>query len=161
VQAYGTLTNLPRPNFSEVVVATLFERVQALLAPALRADSVALDVEVHESGFSVRADPQQLEQVLINLVRNAAEALTGRTDGRVVLRGFRDQQGKVSIQVVDNGPGIDAALLSDIFVPFFTTKRHGTGVGLSVSRQIMLLNKGLISVKTAPGQGSEFTLKFR
>ena len=161
VQAYGTLTNLPRPNFSDVVVATLFERVHALLAPALKAEGVALEVEVREPGLSVRADPQQLEQVLINLVRNAAEALTGRAEGRVVLRGFRDQQRKVSIQVVDNGPGIEAALLGDIFVPFFTTKRHGTGVGLSVSRQIMLLNKGLIAVKTAPGQGSEFTLKFR
>jgi len=131
------------------------------LAPALKAEGVALEVEVREPGLSVRADPQQLEQVLINLVRNAAEALTGRAEGRVVLRGFCDQQRKVSIQVVDNGPGIEAALLGDIFVPFFTTKRHGTGVGLSVSRQIMLLNKGLIAVKTAPGQGSEFTLKFR
>ena len=79
----------------------------------------------------------------------------------VVLRGARDDHGKVLIQVIDNGPGIDATHLDDIFLPFFTTKRGGSGVGLSVSRQIMALNKGMLTVKTTPGAGSEFTFRFR
>jgi len=109
----------------------------------------------------VRADPQQIEQVLINLLKNAAEALAGRDGAQVILRGARDDHGKVLIQVIDNGPGIDAIHLDDIFLPFFTTKRSGSGVGLSVSRQIMALNKGMLTVKSAPGAGSEFTLRFR
>ena len=161
VQAYSALTNLPRPSVADVDVAVLLDRVHALMAPALEADDVRLEVQAAGANLTVRADPQQIEQVLINLVKNAAEALAGRDDGRVLLRGSRDDRGKVLIQVIDNGPGIDSAHLDDIFLPFFTTKRSGSGVGLSVSRQIMALNKGLLTVRTALGTGSEFTLKFR
>jgi two-component system nitrogen regulation sensor histidine kinase NtrY len=161
VQAYSALTNLPRPSIADVDVAGLLDRVQVLMGPALATDGVALQVQAVGGNLTVRADPQQIEQVLINLVKNAAEALAGRDDGRVVLRGARDDQGKVLMQVIDNGPGIDAAHVDDIFLPFFTTKRSGSGVGLSVSRQIMALNKGLLSVKPALGGGSEFTLRFR
>jgi len=161
VQAYSVLTNLPRPSITEVDVATLLDRVHALMAPTLADERVVLQVQVAGANLAVRADPQQIEQVLINLLKNAAEALAGREDGRVILRGTRDDHGKVLIQVIDNGPGIEATHLDDIFLPFFTTKRSGSGVGLSVSRQIMALNKGVLTVKTAPGAGCEFTLKFR
>jgi C4-dicarboxylate-specific signal transduction histidine kinase len=134
--------------------------VNALMAPAL-AEGLRLEAQSVGVNLTARADSQQIEQVLINLVKNAAEALAGRADGRIVLRAARDDNGKVLIQVIDNGPGIDPALIDDIFLPFFTTKRSGSGVGLSVSRQIMALNKGVLTVKTAPGSGSEFTLRFR
>jgi len=161
VQAYSVLTNLPRPSLAEVDVAVLIDRVHALMAPVLDAEGVGLDVQAVGAHMVVRADPQQIEQVLINLVKNAAEALAGRDGGRVILRGVRDDRGKVLIQVIDNGPGIDTAHVDDIFLPFFTTKRNGSGVGLSVSRQIMALNKGLLTVETAVGRGSEFTIRFR
>ena len=161
VQAYSVLTNLPRPSIVDVDVAALLDRVHALLAPVLQAEGVELQVQAVGAHMAVRADPQQIEQVLINLVKNAGEALAGRDGGHVLLRGARDDHGKVLVQVIDNGPGIDAAHLDDIFLPFFTTKRSGSGVGLSVSRQIMALNKGLLTVKTALGTGSEFTLRFR
>src|SRR5690606_12627843 len=98
---------------------------------------------------------------LINLVKNAAEALEGREGGRIVLSAGRDAHGKAVIEVSDDGPGIDPAHADSIFVPFFTTKRHGTGVGLTISRQIMFLNNGLISVASTPGEGCRFTLRFR
>jgi two-component system, NtrC family, nitrogen regulation sensor histidine kinase NtrY len=161
VQAYSVLTNLPRPSIAEVDVAVLLDHVHALMAPALEAEGTGVQVQVVGANLTARADPQQIEQVLINLLKNAAEALAGRDDARVLLRGTRDDHGKVLIQVIDNGPGIDAAHLDDIFLPFFTTKRSGSGVGLSVSRQIMALNKGMLTVKTGPGTGSEFTLRFR
>ena len=161
VQAYSVLTNLPRPNLAEVDIAVLLDHVQALMAPSLEAEGVGLQVEAVGANMTVRADPQQIEQVLINLLKNAAEALAGREGGRVLLRGARDDHGKVQLHVIDNGPGIDAAHLDNIFLPFFTTKRSGSGVGLSVSRQIMALNKGMLTVKTTPGAGSEFTLRFR
>jgi two-component system, NtrC family, nitrogen regulation sensor histidine kinase NtrY len=160
VQAYSVLTNLPRPSIAEVDVVALLDRVHALMAPALETEGASLQVQVAGANLTVRADPQQIEQVLINLLRNAAEALAGR-GGHVILRVARDDHGKVLIQVIDDGPGIDAAHLDNIFLPFFTTKRSGSGVGLSVSRQIMALNKGMLTVKTAPGAGSEFTLRFR
>jgi two-component system nitrogen regulation sensor histidine kinase NtrY len=160
VQAYSVLTNLPRPSIAEVDVVALLDRVHALMAPTLETEGASLQVQVTGANLTVRADPQQIEQVLINLLRNAAEALAGR-GGRVLLRVARDDHGKVLIQVIDDGPGIDAAHLDNIFLPFFTTKRSGSGVGLSVSRQIMALNKGMLTVKTAPGAGSEFTLRFR
>jgi two-component system nitrogen regulation sensor histidine kinase NtrY len=161
VQAYSVLTNLPRPSVADVDVAVLLDRVHALMAPTLRADGTDLQVEVTGANLVVRADPQQIEQVLINLLKNAGEALAGREGGRVLLRGARDDHGKVQIHVSDNGPGIEAAQIDDIFLPFFTTKRTGSGVGLSVSRQIMALNKGMLTVKSTPGAGSEFTLRFR
>ena len=161
VQAYSVLTNLPRPSIAEVDVAVLLDRVHALMAPVLEAEGVGLQVQAVGANMAVRADPQQIEQVLINLLKNAAEALAGRDGGCVLLRGARDDRGKVLIQVIDNGPGIDSAHVDDIFLPFFTTKRSGSGVGLSVSRQIMALNKGLLTMETALGSGSEFTLRFR
>ena len=143
------------------MLAVLLDRVHALMTSVLEAGGVGLQVQAVGADMTVRADPQQIEQVLINLLKNAAEALAERDGGRVLLRGARDDHGKVLIQVIDNGPGIDATHLDDIFLPFFTTKRSGSGVGLSVSRQIMALNKGLLTVKTALGTGSEFTLRFR
>jgi signal transduction histidine kinase len=161
VQAYGELTNLPRPSLAAVDVTALLDRVHALMAPALAAEGIRLEPPLVAPGSTVRADPQQIEQVLINLIKNAAEALAGREDGRVALRGTRDDHGKVLIHVADNGPGIEAVNVDDVFLPFYTTKRNGSGVGLSVSRQIMALNKGALTVKTAPGRGCEFTLRFR
>lgn len=111
----------------------------------------------HEFGD---ADARQIEQVLINLLRNAVEAIADRPTPVVELRGSQTELGHVLLQVIDNGPGIDPANLDNIFVPFFTTKRNGTGVGLSVSRQIMQANRGLISVRANPGEGCVFTLKF-
>jgi nitrogen fixation/metabolism regulation signal transduction histidine kinase len=157
VQAYGTLANLPRPNVSDVNVAALFERVRTLMAPTIPGE-LLIDTD---SDLTVRADPQQIEQVLINLVKNAGEALAGSDYGRVVLRGSHDQRGRVMLQVIDNGPGIPEDQVEDIFVPFFTTKKGGSGVGLSVSRQLMVLNRGSLNVKTVAGRGSEFTLRFK
>ncbi len=111
-------------------------------------------------GLSIALDPGQIEQVLINLIRNAIEALTGASEPRIVLPASRNVQNEILVQIIDNGVGIPAAHLDSIFIPFFTTKRNGTGVGLSVSWQIVQLNRGLISVRSIPGDGCIFTLKF-
>jgi two-component system, NtrC family, nitrogen regulation sensor histidine kinase NtrY len=160
VQAYGALTNLPRPRLTTVGLAALLEQVARLMRATLPA-GITIETRVEDPDLSVRADSEQLQQVLINLIKNAVEALAGREDGRILLAAATDAQGKTLVQVVDDGPGIDPEQLDNVFVPFFTTKRDGTGVGLSVSRQIMFLNKGLIFVKSVPGRGCEFTLRFR
>jgi two-component system nitrogen regulation sensor histidine kinase NtrY len=161
VQAYRSLTSLPKPERRQVEVAELLAQTVTLLAPTLESTGVRLETRIDGEGLAIEADPEQLQQVLINLVRNAVEALDGRSDGRIVLGASRDGDGRTSIRVTDNGPGIPEEHIDDIFVPFFTTKRGGTGVGLSVSRQILFLNRGLISVRSTAGRGAEFTLQFR
>jgi C4-dicarboxylate-specific signal transduction histidine kinase len=160
VQAYRSFAKLPAPEFSDVDVNALFERVRTLMAEQLDAQRVTLRIQC-ERALSVRADSRQIEQVLINLLRNAVDAVSEQPAPCIDLRGALNEQGQVLLQVVDNGPGIDASHLDSIFVPFFTTKRNGTGVGLSVSRQIMHANRGFISVRAPPGEGCVFTLKFQ
>lgn len=161
VQAYRSFARLPAPELCDVDVAGLFERVRTLMAEQLESQGVVLHMHCEVRALRVRADARQIEQVLINLLRNAVDAVTGRPTPRVELRGSLNERGQVLLQVCDNGPGIDPSHLDSIFVPFFTTKRNGTGVGLAVSRQIMHANRGLISVRTAPGEGCVFTLKFQ
>jgi two-component system, NtrC family, nitrogen regulation sensor histidine kinase NtrY len=160
VQAYRSFAKLPPPYFSDVDVRTLLERVRTLMAQEIEARHVALTLWC-EDKLSIRVDAGQAEQVLINLVRNALDAIAESARPRIELRGLRDDRGKVLLQVSDNGPGISPEHVEDIFVPFFTTKKSGTGVGLSISRQIMQANNGFISVRSQPGEGSVFTLKFQ
>lgn len=161
VEAYRSFTKVPTPVFSDFTALSLLERAHTLMGSELQDRKIALTLECVDPALLICADAEQAEQVLINLLRNAAEALAEGPNGRITLRASRDEQGHALIQVEDNGPGIPPAHLDDIFVPFFTTKRNGTGVGLSVSRQIMQANHGLISVRSAPGEGSVFTLKFQ
>jgi signal transduction histidine kinase len=161
VQAYRSFAKLPKPEFADVDVRSLLERVRTLMSQELSAKRIAVDLECAQPGLSIRADARQAEQVLINLVRNAVDALAECPEPRIALRAACNDQGKVLLQVIDNGPGIAPEHLDNIFVPFFTTKRNGTGVGLSVSRQLMQANRGFISVRSVPGEGSMFTLKFQ
>lgn len=161
VQAYRSLTSLPEPIPQQVMVADLLAQTETLLAPSIAEARASLKTRVEGEGLTIQADPEQIQQVLINLVNNALEALDGKDGGLIVIGARRDDEEGTVISVTDNGSGIDEAQLEDIFVPFFTTRKQGTGVGLSVSRQIMFLNRGLISVASKRGRGSEFSLQFR
>jgi signal transduction histidine kinase len=161
VQAYRSFAKLPEPVFTTVNVRGLLEHVSTLMSQDLDAAHIAVDVQCKDAELTVRADAGQAEQVLINLLRNAVDALAGKPQPRIELRGFRNDQGKVLVQIIDNGPGISTEHLDSIFIPFFTTKRNGTGVGLSISRQLMRVNRGGISVRSTPGEGSVFTLRFQ
>jgi two-component system nitrogen regulation sensor histidine kinase NtrY len=122
--------------------------------------AIALEVHCEDDALRVRVDPDQIEQVLINLVRNALDALEDHPSPRIVLRSARPAGGEILIQVIDNGVGIAVEHLENIFVPFFTTKRDGSGIGLAVSRQLVQMNRGSMSVRSKPGSGSTFTLRF-
>jgi len=161
VQAYRSFAKLPDPVFSQVDARALLERVRQLMSQEISAAQITVDLECSEAGLTIHADAAQAEQVLINLLRNAVEALAGRTQPRIELRAFSTDQTKVLLQVSDNGAGILSEHLDSIFVPFFTTKRNGTGVGLSISRQLMRVNRGGISVRSTPGKGTVFTLRFQ
>ncbi|MEM7106925.1 MAG: ATP-binding protein [Bacteroidota bacterium] len=157
VNAYGELAKIPQPKFEKVDLKTLTDDVVTLLLPEMRKSNVTLINEVHTSTLQI--DPELIEQVLINLVKNAREAVNGKETGKVVIRSSTDA-GRMVISVVDNGSGIDGETLDNIFVPFFTTKKEGSGIGLSLSRQIMRAHKGDLVVQSQLGTGSEFSMVF-
>jgi nitrogen fixation/metabolism regulation signal transduction histidine kinase len=161
VQSYTNLANPPPPFFTDVSVYALLERVSLLMGPELDAAGISLLTHCEPHSLSLRVDAQQIEQVLINLVKNAREALANRQDGRIRISCALNPVRGVQIVVSDNGPGIEAEQLQDIFIPFYTTRKEGSGIGLSISRQITIANQGQLQVTSAVGSGTEFTLTFR
>jgi signal transduction histidine kinase len=110
--------------------------------------------------IEVQIDEQLIEQVLINLIKNSVQALGGSKKGMIQIRGFYNKRGRPSIQVIDNGQGILDDVIDKVFIPFFTTKRSGSGIGLSLSRQILRLHGGTITAKSTPNEETIFTMTF-
>ena len=160
VDTYRQLTRIPRPDFQICPVGELFDRVANLMQPECERERVGLRTRVEPESLEVTADLHLVEQVLINLVRNALQALAGRDQARVELAAGLDRRGRVLIRVRDNGPGILEDVQERIFIPFFTTRQEGSGIGLSLCRQIMRQHRGAISVQSAPDSGTVFTLRF-
>lgn len=160
VESYRKLTRLPRPNFQVFQVSSLFERVVKLMETQLSEKSISFTVSVEPETLELTADPEMIEQVLINLLLNSIQALEGQNDARITLRSLMDERGRAIIQVTDNGPGILEEVREKIFIPFFTTKQEGTGIGLSLSRQVMRAHRGTISVRSRPNEETVFSLRF-
>lgn len=164
VERYRQFTAVPKPQLSRLKVKDITERLQRLMAPAAESHGVALDVLVLPPQLELLVDADMVEQVLINLLKNAVEAMRDvepRPGGhRIRLTAHLDEGGHVVISVGDNGPGIPADIVEKIFIPFYTTKREGSGVGLSLARQIMLAHGGSINLSPDPAGGSVFTLRF-
>ncbi len=156
VDAYRNFTNLPRPHFRLVAVGELLARIARLVQHELTAQGTTLEVKVWPEDLHVTADAELLEMVLLNLVRNAREAPATR----IWLWAGYDAHQRVSIRVTDNGPGIEPEAQAHIFIPFFTTKKGGSGIGLSLSRQIMQQHGGTLQVASAPPTPTVFTLCF-
>jgi two-component system, NtrC family, nitrogen regulation sensor histidine kinase NtrY len=160
VNAYRSFASVPVPDFQQVDVSLLLERLRVLMGEFTAARGISLQIESVPGETGIRADARQVEQVLINLIRNAAEATAGRPAPAIIVRATLDERDRVLVEVIDNGTGIDPAHLDNIFVPFFTTKRGGTGVGLSISRQLVHANRGFISARPGEDGGSVLTLVF-
>lgn len=155
VNAYREFTNIPVPNLSEVYVSTLFQNVQALYETR-HSQSIRFDII---QDFTILADPDQIEQVLINIIKNAVEATEKTQNPMISIKAFMDHQAK-TIEVCDNGAGVAPEDVEKIFVPFFTSKPSGTGIGLSLSRQIMQMHGGTLEYLPNKPEGSKFVLIF-
>ena len=131
-----------------------------LIKTELSQQNITIKTLIEPEMLEITADEQLLEQVLINLVKNAMHALKGRKDALISLHAFYNKRGRFTIQVTDNGPGILPEVLERIFIPFFTTKTSGSGIGLALSRQIMRLHNGTITAQSRPGEETTFTLTF-
>jgi len=158
VDKYRSLTSLPKPNLSKFTIDSLFRKCKILMESNI-SNNIKITASVYPEDISIVADYAQVEQILINLIKNAIEALSNKKNGTIHLKAFYSDN-SILIQVKDNGIGISGEIIEDIFVPFFTTKENGSGIGLSLSKQIMQNHDGTISVNSAPNKGSEFTLKF-
>jgi len=159
VDKYRSLTSLPKPNLSKFTVDSLFRKCKLLMESNI-SNNIKIIADVYPEDIAIVADYAQVEQILINLIKNAIEALSSKNHGTIHLKSFYADDA-VLIQVEDNGTGISGDIIEDIFVPFYTTKENGSGIGLSLSKQIMQNHAGTISVNSAPDKGSKFTLKFQ
>ncbi|MFP4090365.1 MAG: sensor histidine kinase [Cyclobacteriaceae bacterium] len=160
VKAYKSLTQISQPQFREVEVEALFRRLKSLFKPRLLEKGILWEQTIMPEQLSLKADFELLEQVLINLFNNAIDALEGTLHPKLRLKAYLDERNQRLIQVSDNGSGIEEEVMEQIFIPFFTTKASGSGIGLSLSRQIMRLHKGNIIVQSKKGRGTTFTLSF-
>lgn len=159
IDAYREYTSLPKPKMSLVRLKDVIEKVAQLMKPELRKTSIAFTYRCPSEYLTIQADVEMIEQVLINLLKNAIEALAETVDPKLELIGHYDESA-VKIEVIDNGPGIIQEAVEHIFVPFYTTKRTGSGIGLSLSRQIMQMHNGSITVESEPEVRTVFTLRF-
>jgi nitrogen fixation/metabolism regulation signal transduction histidine kinase len=160
VNSYRQLTRLAPPEKKRVAIADLFESVSRLAAAEWPAGSVVLSQLVKPTGLDVFVDRDLLEPVLLNLLRNAWQAAQATASARIELHGRLNRRGNTVIEVRDNGPGVPDALARKIFVPFFTTKEGGSGVGLALARQVMTAHGGFIRVMPNDGGGARFSLTF-
>jgi len=143
VSRYRELLKVPQPNPSDISIKSALNGVVTLLAADL--GNLSATVDVHPDSLEVHADPNLLDQLLLNVVKNAVDAMEN-TSSPTLLLSAHLEYGRVVVRVSDNGPGIPDSVLDQIFIPFFTTKREGSGIGLSLSRQIMTAHGGEIAI---------------
>ncbi|OKL42101.1 hypothetical protein A3841_08895 [Pontibacter flavimaris] len=156
---YRNLNKQQELMLTTVYVQELFKSINGLMRPQLEEQGVTLDCHVTPSNLTLQGDVNLLEQVLINLILNAKRAVQGRPEPQVILTAAQENGGIV-IEVQDNGSGIPEELLESIFIPFFTSHKDGSGIGLSLAKHIMLLHKGSIQVSSEEGVGTVFRLYF-
>jgi two-component system, NtrC family, nitrogen regulation sensor histidine kinase NtrY len=158
-ETYRNLNKITRLSLKKVHVHELFANLHQLMQPTLEQKKIELEIILKEPDLSFEADASLIEQVLINLIVNAIEAVKDSADPRIVLSAETEGK-KVILKVTDNGTGISEEMLDKIFIPFFSTKKNGSGIGLSLCKQIMMLHRGNIRVYSKEGRGTMFVLQF-
>jgi two-component system nitrogen regulation sensor histidine kinase NtrY len=159
-QTYRNLNKITAPNLTKVFVRDLFENLHHLMQPTLEQKNIDMEIILKDPDLMLEADTNLVEQVLINLVVNAIEAVKDTEDARIVLSAYLASNRKAVIKVADNGMGMPEEVVDKIFIPFFSTKKTGSGIGLSLCKQIMMLHRGTIQVQSKEGEGTAFLLHF-
>lgn len=160
VESYRQVMRVPPPEIQQFPIMDMFERLDRLMRSDLEEKGISFSIEVTPGELKMRADSDLLEQALINLIRNARDALGDCEQKEISVRAVVNTRNRIEISITDTGPGIPADVAEKIFVPFFTTKESGAGIGLAFSRQIMLAHRGTIDLDTAEGEGTTFFLRF-
>ena len=160
VSDFRNLTQIPIPKLSKFPICEVLEEIEILLKKELKENHISLSIKSDPKKLTLNADKALIEQVLINLLKNAIQAFDEQTHRLIEVAASLNDKGRLVITVKDNGNGIDEEALEKIFIPFFTTKQAGSGIGLSLSKQIMRKHQGTMSVKSKIDEGTEFTLRF-
>jgi signal transduction histidine kinase len=162
VSSYRSLSNVPAARPERLRLDALFERVAALVGPAWRARGGEVHFSVEPASLELMADPGQLEQALINLLKNAFEATGGKDDspGQAWVAARLVRGARLRIEVSDDGPGVPEGLAAHIFTPFFTTKKQGGGIGLAMVRHLVHENGGTVRHARSVGRGARFIITF-
>ena len=160
VSSYRQLTRLPNPNKNKIKVATLFQQSCSLGTQQWEKKGIQVQINIEPSELEVTVDKDMLEQVLLNLLQNAEHAVENCISAKVKINAFFNKRGHVVIEVSDNGKGIPDEIGNKIFVPFYTTKQQGSGVGLALTRQIMLAHGGAIKYENKETGGTVFRMTF-
>ena len=158
-KSYRLINKIDQPKRSAVLIVQLFENIYQLLEPTLIQKEIDVDIIIKNTRLILEADVNLLEQVIINLLLNAIEAVKESKEPYISLSAL-EAKDHIFLKIQDNGSGMSAEIQEQIFTPFFTTKKTGTGVGLTLSKQIMLMHNGTIFVDSKAGEGSTFTLQF-
>jgi two-component system nitrogen regulation sensor histidine kinase NtrY len=158
VKSYRSLIKIPKPNFEKVAVAELVNNIKSFLEPDCVKKGVKLKIDI-EDEFELLIDEKLIEQVLINLVKNASESLSEERDKTIRIKTYKNHE-KLCISVTDKGCGIETEEQEKIFIPFYSTKEKGSGIGLSLSRQIMQMHNSKIEVLSEVGTGTMVILVF-
>lgn len=161
VESYRRFTRIPQPDFKLLYVKKLLEQQVALGTEITPNEKIQIAIDVEPDDLMIQADENQISQVILNLIKNAVAALGGRSDGWIRIKARYDQEKNVTIEVANNGAPIPPEVAEQIFVPFFTTKTDGSGIGLSISRQIMRLHHGSIKLLYSNNRETVFLLTFR
>ncbi|WP_373059932.1 PAS domain-containing sensor histidine kinase [Zunongwangia sp. H14] len=159
-KTYRSLNKITSLSKEKIEIQVLFKDIEQLMKPSVDKAAVKLHFEIEDKRMEVEADSYLLEQVLINLILNAIEACEEVPGAEVKVHARRKTDGKISIAIIDNGPGISQEIKDQIFIPFFTTKKKGSGIGLSLSKQIMTLHGGKIQINSLVGEGTAVVLSF-
>jgi len=160
IDAYREYTSIPPPKNKTILVKELLEEIHGLMKIDIRKSSIDFSCVTQPNSLTINADEEQIQQVLINLVKNAVEAVPSKAGGKVKIIAGKDKNRLTFIEVRDNGPGIIPEAIERIFIPFYTTKKTGSGIGLALSRQIMQLHNGTLTVDSEVDTGTVFTMKF-
>ncbi len=160
-EVYRNLNKITTPNLKHVFVRDLFENMHNLMQPTLDQKNIELEIILKDPDLSLDVDSNLVEQVLINLMVNAIDAVKDSPGPRIILSAVQSAtNNKVTVKVSDNGAGMNEEIMNNIFIPFFSTKKNGSGIGLSLCKQIMMLHKGNIQVQSVEGKGTVFALQF-
>lgn len=159
-ETYRNLNKIITPNLSKIYVRDLFENLYSLMEPTLNQKNIEMEIVLKDTDLVLEADTSLIEQVLINVIVNSIDAVKDQPDPKILLTADIAINKKVIIKVADNGAGMSDEVLDKIFIPFFTTKKSGSGIGLSLCKQIMMLHHGNIHAQSIEGKGTSFALQF-
>lgn len=159
-ETYRNLNKITKANLAKVFISELFENLHRLMQPTFTQKNIEAAILLKEPLLSAELDVDLIEQVLINLLLNAIDAVKNKPDPKIVLSAYTDSDNRLVIKLADNGSGMPEDVLDKIFVPFFSTKKNGSGIGLSLCKQIMRVHKGNITVQSKENEGTAFYLQF-